>query len=131
MADFKRKQKNVHLKFVDAGKKNSPELAVLCSLESDVATFNLKRSFFNGAARRIRNEALNTAMSFREEFHKRELIVGPVLFEFMCWWEFAARNFKRDLVATEPDVVVVLHSTGQRIPSCAISDSVLERRCAC
>lgn len=119
-----------HLKFVDTGKKNSPKFTVLCGLETDIATFNLQRCFLDWCSTLIRHEALNAAVCFGKEFNKWQLIVGPIFLQFMSRWEFTTRDFECHFIAAKPDVVVILHAARQRIPCGAISNSVLERRCA-
>lgn len=70
-------------------------------------------------------------MSFGKEFYHRQLIVCPVLLEFMGGWKFAAWYLESDFIASKPNVVVVLHASGKRIPCGSVGDSVLERWCAC
>lgn len=68
-------------------------------------------------------------MGFSKEFDEWQLIVCPVLSQFMCGRKFAARDLKRDFIASKPDVVVILHAAGQRIPSSTVGNSIVERRC--
>lgn len=120
-----------NLKFVNSREKDSPKFTVLCSLESHIATLDLQRCFFYGSSTLIRNETLNATVSFRKELHQWQLVVGPILFKFMSRWEFTAGNFKRNLVASKPNVVVILHSSSQRVPCRTICDTILERWGAC
>lgn len=69
-------------------------------------------------------------MCLGKKFDHRQLIVAPILFQLVCRWEFAAWNLQRHLIAAEPDIVVVLHSTGEWIPCCSICNAIWERRCA-
>lgn len=119
-----------HLKFVDTGKKNSPEFSVLCGLEADIATLDLERCLFNRRSTLVWHETLNATMRLGKEFHKRQLIVSPVFLQFMCWRKFTAWNFESHFIASKPDVVVILHTARQRIPRSAVCNSILERRCA-
>lgn len=122
------KKKKLYLKFVDTWKKNSPEFSIPRCLETHISALDLERSFLNGSTTRISDKTLDTTMDLSEEFHERQLIVIPILAEFMSWRVFAARDFKGHLHASVPDVVVILHSSCQWIPGSTICDAILEGR---
>lgn len=117
----------MYLKFVNSRQKNPPKFTVLGGEKANIATFNLHRRPFDGRSALIRHESLHASMSFGQELHHRQLIVGPVLLELVSGRKLAAGDLERDFIAAEPDVVVILHAAGQRIPSRAIRDAVLER----
>lgn len=67
-------------------------------------------------------------MGLCQELDQGQLIVLPVFLQLVGRWIFTAGQLQRDLMATVPDVVKVLHSSGQRIPMSAVGDAIFESR---
>lgn len=117
-----------HFHFVHARQQDAPVLSVFGRHEANVAALDLHRDPFQGDSIDVHHKALNTTMRLSQELDQGQLVVVPVFLQLMGWWVLAAGHLQRNLVTAVPYVVVVLHSTGQRIPVSAVGYSIFKGR---
>ena len=88
----------------------------------------LHGSSFNRDSLFILDEALDAAVSLSQEEQHGGAVVVPELGKLLSRRKLAAGELEGDLHASVPDVVVVLHAAGQRVPCSAVGGAVAERR---
>ena len=83
---------------------------------------------FNWLQSFILNKSFHSTMSFAHKLQKWVSIVVPKLWQFSAGWKLATGQFQSDFHSSVPNVVVILHTTRQRVPSCSIGCSIAELR---
>ena len=83
---------------------------------------------FNRPQAFVFHKPFDSTVSFAHELQEWVSIVVPKLWQFSAGRELAAGQFQSDFHASVPNVVVILHSTCQGVPSCSIGRSITELR---
>ena len=83
---------------------------------------------FNWLQSFILNKSFHSTMSFAHKLQKWIPIVVPKLWQFSAGWKLATGQFQSDFHSSVPNVIVILHTTRQRVPSCSIGCSIAELR---
>ena len=81
---------------------------------------------FNWLQSFILNKSFHSTMSFTHKLQKWIPIVVPKLRQFSAGWKLATGQFQSDFHCSVPNVVVILHTTSQGVPSCSIGCSITE-----
>ena len=79
---------------------------------------------FNWLQSFILNKSFHSTMSFTHKLQKWIPIVVPKLRQFSAGWKLATGQFQSDFHCSVPNVVVILHTTSQGVPSCSIGCSI-------
>ena len=88
--------------------------------------FYLHGGSFNRLSSFIFDKSFNPTMSLPQKLQEGVSIVIPELRQFCGRGEFAATEFQSDLHTSMPNVIVVLHTTSQRVPCCTICCAITE-----
>ena len=113
-----------HLNDVRAGHEDAPVLAQLGRFGSEIAVLDADAGARDGIAVGIPHDALNSSVSLANVPEHGQLVVFPKFRQRVAGRIFAATQLQRQLHHAVPDVVEILHSAGQVVPSGSIGRPV-------
>ena len=96
------------------------------SKKKKMASPHFHRSPLDGRAPFVLDEAPDSPVRLPDELEQRGPVVPPELLQLGRRRVLAAAQLQRHLHAAVPDVVVVLHPAGQRVPGGAVGGAVQE-----